>query len=83
LAPLGPMTHLNPLITPSIEMGHREPMTINAFTSSFTLLLLTDAETMGAIEHFTPCEQTPVKWLSHYPLGYLMPYGLDLYFMRY
>jgi hypothetical protein len=29
------MLHLNPLITPSTEMGHREPMTINAFASSF------------------------------------------------
>jgi hypothetical protein len=30
---LGPMPHLNPLITPSTEMGHREPMTIIAFAS--------------------------------------------------
>jgi hypothetical protein len=30
---LGPMPHLNPLITPSTEMGYREPMTINAFAS--------------------------------------------------
>ena len=27
------MPHLNPLITPSTEMGHREPMTINAIVS--------------------------------------------------
>jgi hypothetical protein len=32
------MPHLNPLITSSNEMGHREPMTINAFASSFALL---------------------------------------------
>jgi hypothetical protein len=32
---LGPIPHLNPLITPSTEMWHREPMTINAFASSF------------------------------------------------
>jgi hypothetical protein len=29
------LPYLNPLITFSTEMGHREPMTINAFTSSF------------------------------------------------
>jgi hypothetical protein len=27
----GLMPHLNPLITLSTEMGHREPMTFNAF----------------------------------------------------
>jgi hypothetical protein len=27
------MPHLNPLITPFTELGHREPMTINAFAS--------------------------------------------------
>jgi hypothetical protein len=32
---LGPMPCLNPLITPSTEMGHSKPMTINAFASSF------------------------------------------------
>jgi hypothetical protein len=28
------MPHFNPLITSSTEMGHKEPMTINAFASS-------------------------------------------------
>jgi hypothetical protein len=32
-APLGPMPHLNPFT----EMGHRKPITINAFASSFKL----------------------------------------------
>jgi hypothetical protein len=31
------MPHLNPLMPPSTEMGHGEPMTINAFSSSYTL----------------------------------------------
>ena len=34
------MPHLNPLITPSTEMGHREPMTINAFASSCSFVYM-------------------------------------------
>jgi hypothetical protein len=37
-APLRPMPHFNPLITLSTEMGHREPMNINAFESSYILV---------------------------------------------
>jgi hypothetical protein len=36
---LGRCPNLNPLITPSIEIGHRKPMTINAFAASFFLFL--------------------------------------------
>jgi hypothetical protein len=38
---LGPMPHLNPLITPYTEMEHREQMTINAF-AYFSLISFAD-----------------------------------------
>jgi hypothetical protein len=37
--PLWSMPHLNPLITPSAEKGHREPMTINVCASINYILI--------------------------------------------
>jgi hypothetical protein len=36
MLPYGRISHLIPLITPSTELGHREPMTINTLASSFS-----------------------------------------------
>jgi hypothetical protein len=47
------MPHLNHLITPSTEMGHRQPMTINAFASSFHLLFFLESNEVDVITKFS------------------------------
>jgi hypothetical protein len=78
--------HLNPLITPSTEMGHREPMTINAF-ASITIPLPKLAEegdvaqtnaSGNAAAHNHDHNQARISWgvfgLSEVSLGPVVPY---------
>jgi hypothetical protein len=55
------MPHLNPLITLSTEMGHREPMTINAFASSFLFEVLLKAVRITYVVRVRYLEKTQVS----------------------